>query len=129
MIVNATHFIPVKEAAKIQGVTARTVHEWIRNGKIGYIKMGGTNYVQRGSGKEFHEKYSGLNIDFGRLIWVPKFAKQRKIAPRTIYEKIILGVINAVTLGDKVFVDPQDPSMVKFLETRKRKPRRKRPFF
>lgn len=126
MISNRNYLKTVTEFAAFAKVKNPTVFEWIKKGKIQSTVMGGTKYVLMRNEFELFQKEHGTDaIGMARAEWVPKLAKQHGVAPRTLYEYIILGKIDAMTIGNKIFVDAEAPAVIAFFEERKKKYKRK----
>ena len=113
--------------AKRKRVKTAAINEQIKRGKLPYVKMALVKFIYDfNAAVDFHAQHPELiNFDYKTLVWLPDFAISKGLAPRTLYEEIIFGRINAFTAGDKIFIQPQDPTIAKFFEERTRKRRRR----
>jgi hypothetical protein len=110
MITHLPQFISVDEYAKRNKLTMRTTRDHIRKKKISYEKIGGFDMIA------VQVPENSVAFEKNKLVWVQKFAILNKYAPDTIYENIIKNKINAFVVGDRVFVNTEDDSVITFLK-------------
>lgn len=120
MVTHLTYYISVKEMAKRRGFQTTTINDHIRKGKISFVKMALAKFVYDAeAAAAYHAQHpEHINVNHKTLVWLPDFAESMGIAPRTLYEEIIFERINAFTAGDKIFLLPDDPTVLNYLALR-----------
>ena len=126
MITIIPFYKTIEETATKSRVLTRTIHRWIKKNKVHSVKMGDTYFIIDDTLRnQFMTGDPLKNVIMTNMTWVPLFCRQYKVAPLNVYEHIILGKVNAIGLANKVFVSPDDPTVIQFLADRKIRYKRK----
>src|SRR6185295_7001630 len=113
MIINLNYFKTIEEAAVMHQVKEETVRYWIRNRKINSLRIDRTSFIIDEPLLKAHRAQNpDSRADLGNKVPAWEFARKNKIAPRTLYENIIAGSIDAVTVCTKVLIAPDDPAVI-----------------
>jgi hypothetical protein len=117
MIYHYTQFLSIKDYCAKHKMKMRTVHTHLRELKIGHERVDGIRLLlDKGLLKE-HMDAGGKNpAPLNKLRLARNFAIDHKYAPRTIYEAVITGKINAYVAGNFVFINTEDPTVGDFLK-------------
>jgi hypothetical protein len=110
MVIHLPQFISVSEYAKRRKLTVRTTRSRMRKRKIGYEKICGMDMIIMPVSGDIPA------VDLKKLAWVRTFAVANSYAPDTFYEHIIMNNINAFIIANRIFINPEEESVITFLK-------------
>lgn len=113
MITRLDEYITPKEYAQRIKLKPRTIYDQIKRKTLSHITVCGNKMIYFPKGPRDPNR---MQVSVGKLEWVHRFARRHKYSPDTIYQQIILDNINAVVIGNLVFVNPEDETVVTFLK-------------
>lgn len=116
-----TNFLSVRQYARLCGVPNRTIYDRVYNKTVSAVKVCGYYFIdveksppeKRVDHRKKHLLVKAVlppDIDYQNLITVKQFVNRKKMRSDSIYESVILGTLNAVIIGDMVFVDKSEVS-------------------
>jgi hypothetical protein len=126
MIYHYSQFLSIKDYCKKHKMKMRTVHTHLKERKIGFERVDGVRLLLD---KELLQKHMAAGAPqlapTNHLKLARNFAIDNKYAPRTIYEAVITGKLNAYVAGNFIFIYPNDPTVADFLKENRPRKRRK----
>jgi hypothetical protein len=124
MIYHYPQFLSIKDYCAKHNMKLRTVHTHIKERKIGYEKVDGIRLLLDRTLLQPENPDAPKLVPINELKLARNFAIDNKYAPRTVYEGIITGKLNAWVAGNHVFIHPKDPSLIDFLKNSRPRKRR-----
>lgn len=117
------NFLSVAEYAQRCGVPTRTIHYRVKKRTVSSIKLCGYSFIDvEKSHPEKRADYRGKHllqkaslppeVAALNLITVKQYARSKKMRADRIYDSIITGKLQAIVIGDTVFVDKAEVSSV-----------------
>jgi len=122
-VIKLENFVSVKEYARLCGVPTRTIHYRVKKRTVSAIKLCGYSFIDVEKSppekranyrqKQLLQKASlPPEVVAMNLITVKEYAKRKKMRADRIYDSIINGKLEAIVIGETVFVDKAEVSSV-----------------
>jgi hypothetical protein len=121
-VIHYPGYVTKEEAAIQHGVKSRTITDWINRGLaaskgISYIKVDGYVFVK----DKNNPTAPPPGFSLASLEHVRKFADRKNLYSERIYAEILLGTISGVIIWKHVFVIKNEPALLDFLKSYKRR--------
>jgi hypothetical protein len=123
-------YLPKEKAAMQFRVQARTINNWIKKQAAPpkdfiFITVDGYDAVK----DRTKSIVAPPGVSLHNLLWIHNFSDKNKIPIERLYEDILKDLLTGIVLGDRIFIDSNEPLTHTYLAAFKRKRKKRVPYY